>query len=118
MGWYHSHPGYDRKNQEMFENADEDRRAVAVVVDPVLSVRGKVVIGAFRDIPDSLILKEKRVEDPREKTSFIGHKCNPSPTTMVRGLNEGFYQLLIELKMNESELPMLPGHPDFQFFCK
>ena len=55
VGWYHSHPGFGcwlsgtdvetQKSQEML-----NPRAVGVVVDPVQSVKGKVVIDAFRSI--------------------------------------------------------------------
>lgn len=47
MGWYHSHPGFgcwlsgvDINTQQSFEALSE--RAVAVVVDPIQSVKGKV----------------------------------------------------------------------------
>lgn len=53
LGWYHSHPGFgcwlsgvDINTQQSFEALSE--RAVAVVVDPIQSVKGKVVIDAFR----------------------------------------------------------------------
>jgi hypothetical protein len=53
VGWYHSHPGFgcwlsgvDINTQQSFEALNA--RAVAVVVDPVQSVKGKVVIDAFR----------------------------------------------------------------------
>ena len=63
VGWYHSHPGFgcwlssvDVNTQsvllfysfdlQMFEKQDE--RCVAVVVDPIQSVKGNVVIDAFR----------------------------------------------------------------------
>jgi JAB1/Mov34/MPN/PAD-1 ubiquitin protease len=53
VGWYHSHPGFgcwlsgtDINTQQSFEALNQ--RAVAVVVDPVQSVKGKVVIDAFR----------------------------------------------------------------------
>ena len=53
VGWYHSHPGFgcwlsgvDINTQKSFEALSE--RAVAVVVDPIQSVKGKVVIDAFR----------------------------------------------------------------------
>ena len=53
VGWYHSHPGFgcwlsstDINTQKTFEQQVE--RTVAVVVDPIQSVRGKVVIDAFR----------------------------------------------------------------------
>ncbi len=53
VGWYHSHPGFgcwmsgvDINTQQSFEQLNQ--RAVAVVVDPIQSVKGKVVIDAFR----------------------------------------------------------------------
>ena len=53
VGWYHSHPGFgcwlsgvDINTQQSFEQLHQ--RAVAVVVDPIQSVKGKVVIDAFR----------------------------------------------------------------------
>ena len=115
VGWYHSHPGFnvwlsdvDVANQETQEKLDE--RAVAIVVDPVLSVRGKVVIGAFRNCPRSLAQLTKgplHIEDPREKTSFIGHNMHVSATTRVHGLNLAYYTMPIEFKMNEYEEHML-----------
>lgn len=49
VGWYHSHPGFgcwlsgvDINTQQSFEALSE--RAVAVVVDPIQSVKGKVNI--------------------------------------------------------------------------
>ena len=48
VGWYHSHPGFgcwlsgvDINTQQSFEALSE--RAVAVVVDPIQSVKGKVL---------------------------------------------------------------------------
>lgn len=115
VGWYHSHPGYDVwlsnvdiQAQDMMEKLDPDGRAVAVVVDPVLSVRGKVVIGAFRNIPMGLMKGgEQRIEDPRPKTSFVGYTCNFRPRTIANGLNRKFYEMPIEFKMNKTELIML-----------
>lgn len=50
-------------------------RAVAVVVDPIQSVKGKVVIDAFRLInPQALMLGQ----EPRQTTSNIGHLNKPS----------------------------------------
>lgn len=47
VGWYHSHPGFgcwlsgvDINTQQSFEALTD--RAVAVVVDPIQSVKGKV----------------------------------------------------------------------------
>jgi len=53
VGWYHSHPGFgcwlsgvDCNTQQSFEMLSA--RAVAVVVDPIQSVKGKV--GGFFEI--------------------------------------------------------------------
>ena len=62
VGWYHSHPGFgcwlsgvDINTQQSFEALSE--RAVSVVVDPIQSVKGKVVIDAFRLInPNTMVL--------------------------------------------------------------
>lgn len=60
VGWYHSHPGFgcwlsgvDINTQQSFEALSE--RAVAVVVDPIQSVKGKV-----NDMPEGsrLILSQ------------------------------------------------------------
>lgn len=50
-------------------------RAVAVVVDPIQSVKGKVVIDAFRLInPQTIMLGQ----EPRRTTSNLGHLNKPS----------------------------------------
>lgn len=52
-----------------------NRRAVAVVVDPIQSVKGKVVIDAFRLInPNTVMLGQ----EPRQTTSNLGHLNKPS----------------------------------------
>lgn len=55
VGWYHSHPGFgcwlsgvDINTQQSFEALNQ--RAVAVVIDPIQSVKGKVVIGTSAHI--------------------------------------------------------------------
>jgi 26S proteasome regulatory subunit N11 len=48
---------------------------VAVVVDPIQSVKGKVVIDAFRLInPQVMMLGQ----EPRQTTSTLGHLNKPS----------------------------------------
>jgi 26S proteasome regulatory subunit N11 len=61
VGWYHSHPGFgcwlsgvDINTQQSFEALNQ--RAVAVVVDPIQSVKGKVVIDAFRSINAQMVM--------------------------------------------------------------
>jgi len=48
---------------------------VAVVVDPIQSVKGKVVIDAFRTINPQLVMMG---QEPRQTTSNIGHLQKPS----------------------------------------
>jgi 26S proteasome regulatory subunit N11 len=111
IGWYHSHPGFgvwlsnvDINQQMYWEKLNP--RCIAVVVDPVHSVRGKVVIGAFRCIGDNP-LQMQQVEEPRETTSFIGHLEKPSLKALVRGLNRLYYPLPIAYRMSASEQEML-----------
>lgn len=80
VGWYHSHPGFgcwlsgvDVNTQQTFERLN--RKSVAVVIDPIQSVRGKVVIDCFRSIePQTAMLGL----EPRQTTSNIGHLSKPS----------------------------------------
>jgi 26S proteasome regulatory subunit N11 len=114
VGWYHSHPGFDvwlsetdMINQKAMEN--QDSRAVAIVVDPVRSVRGKVIIAAFRNIYPSPDRQHGPWIDPREKTSWIGEFIAPRPasTTQGHGLNELFYEMPISFHMSEPDEAML-----------
>ena len=89
VGWYHSHPGFgcwlsgvDINTQQSFEALSD--RAVAVVVDPIQSVKGKVVIDAFRLInPNMMVLGQ----EPRQTTSVLGHLNKPSIQALIHGLN-------------------------------
>lgn len=106
VGWYHSHPGFgcwlsstDVSTQSEFEKIC--KRAVAVVVDPVQSVKGKVVIDAFRNI-NNLGLGE-----PRINTSNIGFYKQPSFISIVHGLNKSYYSFNITFKKNDLEQRML-----------
>ena len=111
VGWYHSHPGFgvwlsnvDINQQLYWEKLNP--RSIAVVVDPVQSVRGKVVIGAFRSIPQSQ-MSLQAPEEPRETTSFVGSLEKPSIKALVRGLNRLYYQMPVAYKMSEYEQQML-----------
>ncbi|PIO60195.1 Mov34/MPN/PAD-1 family protein [Teladorsagia circumcincta] len=80
VGWYHSHPGFgcwlsgvDVNTQQSFEALSN--RAVAVVVDPIQSVKGKVVIDAFRTINPQTMAQN---QEPRQTTSNLGHLQKPS----------------------------------------
>ena len=111
VGWYHSHPGFgvwlsnvDINQQLYWEKLNP--RCIAVVVDPVQSVRGKVVIGAFRCIQQSQMTMAAPSE-PRETTSFIGSLEKPSIKALVRGLNRLYYQMPVSYRMSNYEQQML-----------
>merc|ERR1711915_971441 len=109
VGWYHSHPGFgcwlssvDVNTQQSFEQLNP--RAVAVVVDPIQSVKGKVVIDAFRLInPNMVVLGQ----EPRQTTSNLGHLQKPSIQALIHGLNRHYYSIPIKYRMNEKEQQML-----------
>lgn len=109
VGWYHSHPGFgcwlsgvDINTQQSFEALNS--RAVAVVVDPVQSVKGKVVIDAFRLINAQTLMLG---QEPRQTTSNLGHLNKPSIQALIHGLNRHYYSLGISYKKNELEQQML-----------
>ncbi|CAG5097327.1 Similar to Rpn11: 26S proteasome non-ATPase regulatory subunit 14 (Drosophila melanogaster) [Cotesia congregata] len=109
VGWYHSHPGFscwlsgvDINTQQSFEALSE--RAVAVVIDPIQSVKGKVVIDAFRLInPNMMVLGQ----EPRQTTSNLGHLQKPSVQALIHGLNRHYYSISINYRKNELEQKML-----------
>ncbi len=109
VGWYHSHPGFgcwfsgtDVETQMSYEKMHP--RAVGVVVDPVQSVKGKVVMDCFRSInPQVAMMKQ----EPRQTTSNIGHINKPSLVALARGLNKHYYSIVINYRKNETEQRML-----------
>jgi 26S proteasome regulatory subunit N11 len=109
VGWYHSHPGFgcwlsgvDVNTQQSFEQLNP--RSVAVVVDPIQSVKGKVVIDAFRLINPQLLMMG---QEPRQTTSNIGHLNKPSIQALIHGLNRHYYSIAISYRKNELEEKML-----------
>lgn len=109
VGWYHSHPGFgcwlsgvDINTQQSFEQLNP--RLVAVVIDPVQSVRGKVVIDAFRLInPQTIMLGQ----EPRQTTSNLGHLNKPSISALIHGLNRHYYSIGISYAKSVLEEKML-----------
>ncbi|KAF9184147.1 multicatalytic endopeptidase [Haplosporangium sp. Z 767] len=109
VGWYHSHPGFgcwlssvDVNTQQSFEQLNS--RAVAVVVDPIQSVKGKVVIDAFRLINPQIATVG---HEARQTTSNIGHLNKPSIQALIHGLNRHYYSIAINYRKNELEQKML-----------
>jgi len=109
VGWYHSHPGFgcwlsgvDVNTQQSFEQLN--KRAVAVVIDPIQSVKGKVVIDAFRLInPQQMMLGNA----PRQTTSNLGHLKKPSIQALIHNLNRHYYSINIDYRKNDLEQKML-----------
>ncbi|KAK4950587.1 multicatalytic endopeptidase [Elasticomyces elasticus] len=109
VGWYHSHPGFgcwlssvDINTQQSFEQLTP--RAVAVVVDPIQSVKGKVVIDAFRLInPQTLMMGQ----EARQSTSNVGHLNKPSIQALIHGLNRHYYSIGIGYRKSALEEAML-----------
>jgi len=109
VGWYHSHPGFgcwfsstDITTQASFEQLNP--RAVGVVIDPIQSVKGKVVIDCFRSINANLLIIG---QEPRQTTSNLGHLTKPSITAIIHGLNRHYYSISIAYRKNEFEQKML-----------
>jgi len=109
VGWYHSHPGMgcwfsgtDINTQQSFEQLNP--RAVGVVVDPIQSVKGKVVIDCFRLINHQMLMLG---QEPRQTTSNLGHLNKPSITALIHGLNRHYYSIAINYRKNDLEQKML-----------
>jgi len=109
VGWYHSHPGFgcwlssvDINTQQSFESLTS--RSVAVVIDPIQSVKGKVVIDAFRLINPHSVLAG---QEPRQTTSNIGHINKPSIQALIHGLNRHYYSIAVNYRKTELEQAML-----------
>merc|ERR1740130_890789 len=109
VGWYHSHPGFgcwfsstDITTQASFEQLNP--RAVGVVIDPIQSVKGKVVIDCFRLIGQQTMMLG---QDPRQTTSNIGHLNKPTLTGLIHGLNRHYYSIAINYRKNDLEQKVL-----------
>ncbi|KAG5716676.1 26S proteasome non-ATPase regulatory subunit 14 [Termitomyces sp. T112] len=109
VGWYHSHPGFgcwlssvDINTQQSFESLNS--RSVAVVIDPIQSVKGKVVIDAFRLINPNTVISGR---EPRQTTSNIGHINKPSIQALIHGLNRHYYSIAVNYRKTELEQSML-----------
>ena len=113
VGWYHSHPGFgcwlsgvDMNTQTSFEQLNP--RAVAVVVDPVQSVKGKVVIDAFRMIAgQQAMMMGMAPTEPRQTTSNIGFLKKATIQARIHGLDRHYYSLVIDWRKNDLEEQML-----------
>lgn len=94
VGWYHSHPGFgcwlsgvDINTQQSFEALSE--RAVAVVIDPIQSVKGKVVIDAFRLINPNLMVINLIISLKSSFELIIFHFVGLGPRTTSNNVEFG-----------------------------
>jgi 26S proteasome regulatory subunit N11 len=73
-------------------------------VDPIQSVKGKVVIDAFRLIqPQTVVMGQ----EPRQTTSNLGHLNKPSIQALIHGLNRHYYSIAINYRKTGLEENML-----------
>ena len=116
VGWYHSHPGFgcwlsstDINTQKTFEQ--QVPRTVAVVVDPIQSVRGKVVIDAFRTYGNSGmdfgLALGKSSNDQRQTTSNLGEIKRAKGFSIKNLAKIAYYSILIGYRKNDLETKML-----------
>lgn len=74
------------------------------MIDPIQSVKGKVVIDAFRLINPQLMMLGQA---PRQTTSNLGHLRKPSIQALIHNLNRHYYSINIDYSKNELEQKML-----------
>ncbi|RNF15328.1 proteasome regulatory non-ATPase subunit 11 [Trypanosoma conorhini] len=112
VGWYHSHPGFGcwLSGEDVMTAGNYEQltpRSVSVVIDPIQSVRGKVVIDAFRTTKDAIMGGRNVYEEPRQTTSNLGWLTRPSPIALTRGLDRDYYSLPITFRKKNHELALL-----------
>ena len=97
--------GVDQNTQQSFERLHE--RAVAVVIDPIQSVKGKVVIDAFRLIQGQGGPFNFAPTEPRQTTSYVGYLKRPTIQARIHGLDRTYYSLVVDWRKNPHEEQML-----------
>jgi len=110
VGWYHSHPGFgcwlsflDVKTQKSFEQLN--RRAVALVVDPVQSAGGRVMVDTFRSVDPMTMAFGS---EPRISTGNTGLLKRPTLDQRIRGIDKLFYSVNTLCQANDDlEIQML-----------
>ena len=118
VGWYHSHPGFgcwlsstDINTQKTFEQSVP--RTIAVVVDPIQSVRGKVVIDAFRTYGGAgmdlgiALGGIGGANEQRQTTSNLGEVRRRKGFSIKQLAKSAYYSILIGYRKNDLETKML-----------
>lgn len=78
-----------------------------MVIDPVQSVKGKVVIDAFRMIAGQNQMMMPMTSEPRQTTSNIGFLKKSTIQARIHGLDRHYYSLVIDWRKNDLEEQML-----------
>ncbi|KAI6111756.1 JAB1/Mov34/MPN/PAD-1 ubiquitin protease-domain-containing protein [Pisolithus croceorrhizus] len=113
VGWYHSHLGFgcwlssvDINTQQVcpvttlrlcipntcrLSHSNKCKVAASPLSSIQFSLKGKVVIDAFRLINPQVVLAGR---EPRQTTSNIGHINKPSIQALVHGLNRHYYSIV------------------------
>jgi 26S proteasome regulatory subunit N11 len=73
-------------------------QSVAVVIDPIQSVKGKVVIDAFRLINLQTVITGR---EPHQTMSNIGHINKPSIQALIHGLYRHYYSIVVSHRKME-----------------
>lgn len=104
VGWFHSHPGYhcwlsgvDQNMQKSFEK--DNVRCVAIVIDPINSANGRLVIESFRLMPGTtpgMGLSLSKPIETRVVTSDVGFLRKKDPVSVAHGMGSQFYQMCIQ----------------------
>ncbi|TSS35879.1 26S proteasome non-ATPase regulatory subunit 14 [Bagarius yarrelli] len=110
VGWYHSHPGFgcwlsgvDINTQQSFEALSE--RAVAVVVDPIQSVKGKALIHGLNRHYYSITINYRKNELEQKMLLNLHKKSWMEGLTLQDysehcKLNENIVKEMLELAKN------------------
>ena len=78
------------------------------MIDPVQSVKGKVVIDAFRMIPGiGMMMMPTPGSEPRQTTSHVGHLKKPTIQARIHGLDKYYHSIVIDWRKNDLEEQML-----------
>ena len=98
VGWYHSHPGFgcwfstiDLNQQINIEKTGA--RQIGIVVDPIQSMKGKIVIDCFRTNGSG----GSAMGDFRSQTSNVGSLRKPTGKAVATGLGRTYYSLPIQI---------------------
>jgi len=100
VGWYHSHPGFgcwlsgvDINTQKSFEQLNQ--RSVALVIDPIQSTKGNIILEVFR-----LHFPLNTNDESPDITSLEYGIKIPPQVKEEHGYNKSYYNLNISYRKN------------------